>query len=155
MRNIVIIGLLLMTYLQGFSQTFTGKSDSLQLDFGYPVIQLTDTVSIEDENGNGLLEPDESSVVLFTIKNISKYPAKNVTISPEELNNIRGFETFNPAFVGDIPAGGEKLVEVGITTTPRLQGGTANFVFHLYEKGVENDISIVFTIGTTSKQRED
>lgn len=151
MRLIILIAIGLFLTTQSIGQTFTGKSDSVRLNFGYPTLALVDTISFMDENENNLLEPDESSLAVFTIKNTSKYPAKNVTIQPEELNGLGGFSGFNKTVVGDIPAGAEKRVQVGINSSEELQAGTANFVFHLYEKGVENDISIVFTIATTDQ----
>ncbi len=137
--------------IQAEAQIYKGQSDSLKMTFGFPTIILADEISFKDENENNLMEPDEISLAVFTIKNTSKYPARNVTIRPEELNKVKGFDEFSPVIVGDIPGGGEKLVEVGINSTPELEAGTANFVFHLYEKGVESDISIVFSIATTDQ----
>lgn len=149
--RITLFIIVLGTALSGKAQTLIGQSDSLKLHFGFPTLALVDTISFMDENENNQLEPDESSLAIFTIKNTSKYPARDVTITPEELNGIKGFAEFSSTKVGDIPAGEEKRVEVGINSTEGLNAGTANFVFHLYEKGVESDISIVFTIATTNE----
>ncbi|MCI4667779.1 MAG: hypothetical protein MRZ79_06425 [Bacteroidia bacterium] len=154
MRNSLFILLLVGLFGQLHAQTFKAESDSIKLHFGFPTLALVDTISFMDENENRLLEPDESSVAVFTIKNTSKYPAKEVMIAPEELNGIEGFDGFKKVEVGDIPAGAEKRVEIGINSTEKLKAGTANFVFHLFEKGVENDISIVFTIATSDVPME-
>jgi len=66
--------------IQAEAQIYKGQSDSLRMTFGFPTIVLADEISFKDENENNLMEPDEISLAVFTIKNTSKYPARNVTI---------------------------------------------------------------------------
>ena len=87
MKRILLLGILLITfYNQVIAQkVISGKSNSTHIVLkpeykrGMPPILYVD-LSYEDENNNGILEPNEHSVLSLNITNKGKGPAQGLTV---------------------------------------------------------------------------
>ncbi|MEZ4827495.1 MAG: hypothetical protein R3C61_14625 [Bacteroidia bacterium] len=134
-------------------QEIYGTSDTLILDFGYPILTVIDDLRFTDENDNNNIDPEESSIISFTIKNTGAYMARAVAIRPKELNNLTGLRLPEEVKIGDIYPGEDKLVQVGIVSGNNLERGTASLIFYIHENGAYDDISIVYAVGTTSAKK--
>ncbi len=132
----------------GFSQQFDNVSESIAMDFGYPVLEDQDDVTYLDENYNNIIDPGESALITFTLTNTGEWPARNVQIRPEELNGIRGIQIDDVITIGDIRPGESKDVSIGLFATRELTRGTASFIFYIDENGSYNNVSVVYGVDT-------
>jgi hypothetical protein len=152
-KNILLIlgFVLIMSGLK--AQEIFGTSDSLAMNFGYPVIEVIDDLKLIDENENNHIDPGETISISFTIKNIGKYIAKSLSIHPQELNNIAGLSVPESFDVGDIPPGEDRLIQVIMSALDDLEEGSANFIFRVHENGkYGDDISATYVVGTGKKE---
>lgn len=132
----------------GFSQKFDNVSESISMDFGYPVLEDQDDVTYLDENYNNIIDPGESALITFTLTNTGEWSARNVQIRPEELNGIRGIQIDQVITIGDIRPGESKDVSIGLSATRELSRGTASFIFYIDENGSYNNVSVVYGVDT-------
>ncbi|MDX2247860.1 MAG: hypothetical protein SF052_13835 [Bacteroidia bacterium] len=146
----ISLGLLIFS---AHAQEIYAQSDTLHLDFGYPIISVVDDLRFTDENDNNNIDPGESSIISFTIKNTGNYLAKGVSIRPQELNNLSGLMLPDEVKIGDIKPGEDKLIQVGIVSGENLEKGTASLIFYIHENGRYDDISIVYAVGTSTKKK--
>ncbi len=143
---ITMICLLLAWPLAG--QEFSAVSKSINLDFGYPVLEDLDDVSYVDENFNNIIDPGEGALITFTLKNTGEWAARNVQIRPEELNGVQGIEIDPVIDIGDIRPGESKEVSIGVYANRELSRGTASFIFYIDENGSYNNVSVVYGVDT-------
>lgn len=148
MKKLSLIGLAMLISAGAFSQEFSNTSKSVSLDFGFPVLEDLDDVSYLDENFNNIIDPGESALITFTLKNIGEWTARNVQIRPEELNGIRGIQIDERIDIGDIRPGESKEVSIGLFATRELSTGTASFIFYIDENGSYNNVSVVYGVDT-------
>jgi hypothetical protein len=120
------------------------------MDFGYPQLRLSRTPELADENDNRVIEPGESAIVSFSVENTGKYPAVRVVVKPQEISRKTGLVLPAEVYIGDIPPGESRVVDVGIRSDETLGDGTVSLSFYLYESGKSQEISIVYAIGTSS-----
>lgn len=152
MLKYIITGIcLLYSFSNLAGQEIYADSDSLHLNFGYPILTVIDDLRFIDENENDNIDPEESSIISFTIKNTGRYLAHDVTIRPQELNNLMGIMLPEEVQIGDIKPGDDRLVQVPIATSGNLEKGTASLIFYIHENGKYDDISIVYAVGTTAR----
>ena len=148
-----IYPILLLTLCMGLpawagAQVVTATSHTVELNFGFPDLQVQDNLSFIDENDNNYIDRGEACVISFTVENVGKYPAKGVTVTPEELNNIGGLRLSPKVRIGDIPPGANRTVQVGLAADETLQEGTASLIFRIYENGDYKNLSVVYAVGT-------
>jgi hypothetical protein len=153
MRTFFAAGWLFLFLQMGYAQEFTAESDSVGLNFGYPVLRAMDDLTFMDENENGRLEANEGGIVSFTLINESIYPAIGVVIRPKELNNIAGIDLPKEVMVGNIPPGGKKLVQIGLAATAQIGRGTASFIFYIRENNEDANISVVYALNTGTNKK--
>lgn len=152
-RNCLLICCLYFLVVSARAQEIYAQSDTLNLDFGYPILTVIDDLRFTDENDNNNIDPEESSIISFTIKNTGAYLARAVSIRPQELNNLAGLLLPEEVKIGDIKPGEDKLIQVGIVSGKELEKGTASLIFYINENGKYDDISIVYAVGTSSKKK--
>lgn len=148
MRSYPILLLCLLLGVPAWAQSVTATSDAVSLNFGFPDLQVRDNLSFIDENDNNYIDRGEACVISFTVENVGKYPAKGVTVTPEELNNIGGLRLSPQVRIGDIPPGANRTVQVGLAADENLQEGTASLIFRIYENGDYKNLSVVYAVGT-------
>ncbi|MEO0469010.1 MAG: hypothetical protein AAF206_05275, partial [Bacteroidota bacterium] len=90
LKTIYLLFALLSFYTSFQAQVLEGTTNEVSLKFGFPELQIKDDLQFLDENDNENIDPGEGSIIRFSIENVSKYPARNVMVSPRELNNIQG-----------------------------------------------------------------
>lgn len=145
----VLISVLACLMVSGVSaQEFSSTSRAISLDFGYPVLEDMDDVAYLDENFNNIIDPGESALITFTLKNIGQWTARNVQIRPEELNGIAGIQIDEKINIGDIRPGQSREVSIGLYATRELTTGTASFIFYIDENGAYNNVSVVYGVDT-------
>ncbi|MEM6343733.1 MAG: hypothetical protein AAF927_07625 [Bacteroidota bacterium] len=155
MKNILILSSLLLMTLSSFGQTLEATSNQISLDFGYPELRFkNDAISFIDENDNGIIDPSEGTIIRLVIENLGKYPAKDVRLRPQELNQINGLELPEEIEVGDIAAGEQKVVQVGVAAADELDTGTANFIFYAKEAAEKGRVSVVYAVATVVDPNE-
>lgn len=141
--------------LSSFGQTLEATSNQISLDFGYPELRFkNDAISFIDENDNGIIDPSEGTIIRLVIENLGKYPAKDVRLRPQELNQINGLELPEEIEVGDIAAGEQKVVQVGVAAADELDTGTANFIFYAKEAAEKGRVSVVYAVATVVDPNE-
>lgn len=133
------------------AQIFRDDSEPIQLTFGYPDLEIEDDLRYTDENGNNLLEPTESAFIRFTLSNQGRYPAQNIVITTEDLNDLGGFTLPGAISIGNIEPGEGKEVKVGIIAGENPTSGTASVIFYVEENGVKQSISVVYSLNVSSK----
>jgi hypothetical protein len=143
-----LLFLLILFPAMSLAQTVTATSNAVELNFGFPELQVRDNLTFIDENGNNYIDRGEACVISFTVENVGKYPAKGITVTPEELNNIGGLRLSPKVRVGDIPPGANRTVQVGLAAEDDLEEGTASLIFRIYEDGVYKNLSVVYAVGT-------
>lgn len=148
MKKTFLFSLVMMLSFGAICQEFSNTSRSIKLDFGFPVLEDLDDVSYLDENFNNIIDPGESAIITFTLKNIGEWTARNVQIRPEELNGIRGIQIDERINIGDIRPGESKEVSIGLFATRELSTGTASFIFYIDENGSYNNVSVVYGVDT-------
>ncbi len=127
-----------------WGQVLTSTSESVELDFGYPILKAQDDLTFFDENQNQQIDPGEGCAIVFTLKNESPYPAQNVIVKPN-LVNLKGDLTLPKNIkIGDLDAGASRKVEIGLLAQDTLAGGTANFSFVVFEGNNLESATITF-----------
>ena len=144
---------LLIVLLLGFpfsllAQTFQAKSEPFELDFGFPELRVSESITFIDENENNLIDQNEGCIITFEIFNDGLYPAREVILRPQELNQVAGISFPEEVLLGQIQPGGKKRFQLGIEAGEVPIDETANFVFYLFEYGEPIDVSIVYAVGT-------
>lgn len=135
--------------LPSSAQVLEAGSNPVNLNFGYPELRFQDeSILFLDENDNGIIDPGEGSIIRLTIENNSRYQAKNVIVSLQDLNNIEGLEIPEEVEVGDIAAFEKAYVQVGVAASNEVETGTANFIFYAQERAEKARVSVVYTIAT-------
>ncbi|MEM7660035.1 MAG: hypothetical protein AAF399_28250 [Bacteroidota bacterium] len=157
MNALLKISLLSFSLMLAYSssllaQTVSATSKGVTMDFGYPKLQVLDDVTFTDENDDDLLSAGEAMLIGFTIENKGKYPAVNVKVIPQELNNIPGLDLADPVEIGEIPPGEKREVRVGIGSSDDLADGTASFVFRIEENGTFENISVPYVVSTRARE---
>lgn len=146
---------LIFAYGYGQAQVIEANSNPVNLDFGYPELRFqNDATSFIDENDNGIIDPGEGTIIRLVIVNQGKYPARSVMLQPQELNQISGLELPEEIEVGDIMAGEEKIVQVGVAAADELETGTANFIFYAKEAAEQGRVSVVYAVATVVNPNE-
>lgn len=130
------------------AQQIEAVSDTLRLDFGYPMLQARDSLIFTDENANRQIDPSEGVVITFTLMNQSRYPARGVVVKPNELNGVDGLVWPKQIKVGNIEANSETKVAVSIIAEDSLETGTANFAFVILEGDNIESTTVVYSVGT-------
>jgi len=145
-KRLFFFGLLLMAAAQAVGQALQTTSDTLRLDFGYPVLESKDDLTFIDQNENGQIDPGEGCTIVFTLENRSDYPAQNVRVRPREINALEGLLLPNTIEVGNLMAGGSRRIEVGVFAEDSLSSGTANFSFVVLEGEEVESATITYSI---------
>lgn len=148
MKNWIIFLLSICLLPSVFAQKFTNVSESISMNFGFPVLEDQDDVTYIDENMNNIIDPGESALITFTLTNNGEWTARNVQIRPEELNGVRGIQVDKVITIGDIRPGESKQVSIGLVATYELSRGTASFIFYIDENGSYNNVSVVYGVDT-------
>jgi hypothetical protein len=142
------LGICLAGISGAHAQQISAVSPAVLMDFGYPELLLLDDVLLEEENPNNFLDAGEAVLISFTVENHGAYPARFVTVKPQEINRIQGLVLPVSVEVGDLKPGEKRVVQVGVEATASLQKGTASFIFYLQENGEPQNISIVYALAT-------
>ena len=148
-RSIFLVLCLSLGFQSLSAQIIKDSSKSIRLNFGFPELQVEDDIQFQDQNDNNIIDPSEGGLISFTIKNVGKYPAKNVAVFPKELSGVPGLELPEKQEIGDLAPGESKLVEVGLFAEENLEKGTANFIFEIHENGEYENISVVYALDTS------
>ena len=143
---LLLIGLFGLRPVQG--QEIRGLSPSIQMDFGYPELQVLEGVEFVDENDDNILSAGEAMLISFSIKNIGEYPAVKVKIRLKELNQVPGLDLSEDVEVGGIAPGETKLVQIGISSDKSLTKGTASLVFEILENERFQNLSVPYVVNT-------
>jgi hypothetical protein len=151
MRIVTYLGLGLVLLISmwpslGQAQEIHGISDTMQLNFGYPILKAKDDLIFTDENENQQIDPNEGCVITFTLMNTSRYPALDVLIKPRELNGIQGLNWPDEVNVGNIAQGGRRIVEINILASEPLAEGTANFAFTVLEGDAVESATVIYSV---------
>ncbi|MEL7531576.1 MAG: hypothetical protein AAFN10_09725 [Bacteroidota bacterium] len=155
MKKYLILSPLLLACFLANGQTLEATSNQLSLDFGYPELRFkNDAIRFIDENDNGIIDPGEGTIIRLVIENLGKYPANDVRLRPQELNQINGLELPEEIEVGDIAAGEQKVVQVGVAAADELDTGTANFIFYAKESAEKGRVSVVYAVATVVDPNE-
>jgi len=139
-----LASLLLAGLLHG--QELVSTTDTMRIDFGYPLLKAKDDLTFIDENENGQIDPGEGCAITFTLLNDSHYPAREVVIRPKELNNLAGLIWRKELKIGNIAAEGSRSIEVGIIAQDSLGVGTANFAFTVLEGDAVESATVVYSV---------
>jgi hypothetical protein len=150
MNKYFLVGLMAMlTALPLSAQVLEAQSNPVNLDFGYPELRFkSDEIGFLDENDNGIIDPGEGAIIRLSIENTSRYVAKDVIITPQDLNNIQGLEVPKLIEIGDILGGEEAFIQVGVAASREVETGTANFIFYAQERREKGRVSVVYTVAT-------
>ncbi len=155
MKRLFILCPILLGCFLSQGQVLEATSNQLSLDFGYPELRFkNDAIQFIDENDNGIIDPGEGTIIRLVIENLGKYPAKDVRLRPQELNQINGLELPEEIEVGDIQAGEQKVVQVGVAAADELDTGTANFIFYAKEAAEQGRVSVVYAVATVVDPNE-
>jgi hypothetical protein len=136
---------LLLAY-PAWSQELISTSDTMRLDFGYPLLKAKNDLTFLEQNENGQIDSAEGCAITFTLLNDSRYPARNVYIRPKELNGIAGLVWRKEIKIGNIAAQGSREVEIGIIAKESLGQGTANFAFTILEGDDVESATVVYSV---------
>lgn len=155
MKKYLIFTPLLLACIFANGQILEATSNQVSLDFGYPELRFkNDAIQFIDENDNGIIDPGEGTIIRLVIENLGKYPAKDVRLRPQELNQINGLELPEEIEVGDIASGEQKVVQVGVAAADELDTGTANFIFYAKESAEKGRVSVVYAVATVVDPNE-
>ncbi|MFK7923413.1 MAG: hypothetical protein AB8H47_15730 [Bacteroidia bacterium] len=155
MKKYLIFTPLILACFLADAQVLTATSNPVNLDFGYPELRFkNDVIRFIDENDNGIIDPGEGTIIRLVIENLGKYPARDVILQPQELNQINGLELPVEIEVGDIEAGEQKVVQVGVAAADELDTGTANFIFYAKEAAEKGRVSVVYAVATVVDPNE-
>lgn len=147
--HLATLALFCFACLPGVSaQELTKASKPISLNFGYPQLKILDDLQFIEEEENNSLDPNESGLISFTVKNTGAYTAFGVAVVPEELNGIQGVYLSEEVTIGDLKAGESQLVQIGIEAGPDLERGSASLSFKILENKRFQDISIVYSFQT-------
>ncbi|MEO1450173.1 MAG: hypothetical protein AAFV07_11635 [Bacteroidota bacterium] len=130
------------------AQELNQLSKPITLNFGYPELKIMDDLQFIEEEENNSLDPDESGLISFTVKNVGSYTAYGVAVVPEELNGIEGVYLPSEITIGDLKPGESQLVQIGIEADSNLEKGSASLSFKILENKRFQDISIVYSFQT-------
>jgi len=128
------------------AQELSTTSDTLSLNFGFPILRAQDDLTFVDENENDQIDPDEGCLISFTIKNNSSYPARDIEIVPQELNQLKGIALPPVVKVGNLAPGATRKVEIGVLGQEEMDSGTANFSFLIKEGDEIENTTVVFSV---------
>ncbi len=141
---VCLVSLLLAGPAHG--QALVSTTDTMSMDFGYPLLKANDDLTFIDENENGQIDPGEGCAITFTLLNKSRYPARDVVIRPKELNNLAGLIWREELKIGNIAAAGSRSIEVGIIAQDSIGVGTANFAFTVLEGNAVESATVVYSV---------
>lgn len=127
-------------------QALVSTTDTMRMDFGYPLLKAKDDLTFIDQNDNGQIDPGEGCAITFTLLNDSRYPARDVLIRPKELNNLAGLIWRKELKIGNIAAEGSRPIEVGIIAEDSIGIGTANFAFTVLEGDALESATVVYSV---------
>lgn len=146
--TLLLLGLAFLT-TASHGQTFKGRSEIINLDYGYPDLIINRELSFNDQNNNRSVDPGETATIGFFIDNTGLYPAQNVVVKARDNNHTPGLILKKEHLVGNIPRSQrDVLVQNVIRGDSVLEAGLAKLVFDVYENNKLID-SLSIDIATT------
>lgn len=145
----ILLGALAFSFTGLQAQVLEGSTNTVKLDFGYPELRfINEAISFLDENDNNIIDAGEGSIIRLTIENQSRFVAKDVIVTLQDLNNLEGLEIPEEVEVGDIEPFTKANVQIGVAATNEVETGTANFIFYAKERAEAGRVSVVYTVAT-------
>jgi len=113
-------------------------------------IEIIDSPRLEDEDGDGLLSPNERAAIVFKIKNVGSTPLTNTKVKVLPKNLI-GINYFEEVYISYLQINGEKKISIPFNGLAALKGGNLDATLQFFEgnqKFKELDISFRSKKGT-------
>ncbi|MEM6768411.1 MAG: hypothetical protein AAF824_01770 [Bacteroidota bacterium] len=135
------------------AQPVVGRSNSVTINFGYPLIEYDASPTFNDVNDNNTIDVGESVLIAFNIRNKGKYVANNVTVQTQIDERIPGLQLPAPKNYGNIAPGGERFVKLVIKSDSTLAAGVASLKFNIIENA-DSAGQIYYAVNTADVARK-
>ena len=118
------------------------SSSGLHLGFkGQPLsggknLVLT-SLSVSDENQNGLLDAGEKASVSAVIKNADINPVYNITLNFKADQRLEGLDIPASVFVGNIPGSTSKTILIPLNVAAQLASGSTGLTVDVMSSGIK------------------